>query len=283
MNWNTRNSKAHDRLRTRRWRNVAICALVISLYSMVVLRMNSTLEGSAFFTGYTLIGTLFFLAAFNLRKKITFLPQLGSSAFWMQLHIYVGLATFLIFAFHINLSVPQGGFERLLGGVYLFVAGSGIYGLYITRSIPRKLTQLPTEPLFEAIPSMRNRISRQAEAIVEASSATTNVLRSLYFKRLVNYFNKSRGLSYALAPSARHSRQLVDEIEKQDRFLSGEERKLGKQLAQLVRERDDLDYHYAMQGRLKCWLIIHVGFTYSLLILSVLHGIMAHAFSGGVR
>jgi len=267
----------------RRIRNSLMLLVALAAIALLVSMQNQNLGRGDFSSGYILLGSLFFLAAFNLRKKLTFVPQIGSGAFWMQLHIYVGLGTLAIFGMHIGWTVPQGALEMFLAALYLFVAGSGIYGLYITRAIPKKLTQTRSEPIFESIPRLRRRIAMEAKQIVEHNFANSNVLDSFFRKHLQPFFEQRRKLAYLISPSAREARQLVSEIQKCERYLSDDDRQHSRQLLQLVRERDDLDYHFAMQGRLKCWLIAHVACTYSLLIVGVLHGIMAHAFAGGLR
>ena len=37
----------------------------------------------------------------------------------------------------------------------------------------------------------------------------------------------------------------------------------------------------ARQGLLKTWLFAHIGLTYALVVLAVLHGLLALAFRGG--
>jgi hypothetical protein len=54
-------------------------------------------------------------------------------------------------------------------------------------------------------------------------------------------------------------------------------------LADLVRRKDGLDYHHALQTSLKLWLFMHVPLTYSLMIFSLLHVVLVYAFSGGAR
>jgi hypothetical protein len=49
----------------------------------------------------------------------------------------------------------------------------------------------------------------------------------------------------------------------------------------LVRRKDDLDFHEARQGLLKDWLLVHIVLTYSLVAISLVHGLAAHAFWGG--
>ena len=56
-----------------------------------------------------------------------------------------------------------------------------------------------------------------------------------------------------------------------------------RELGELVLMKDDLDYHYALQGALKIWLFVHIPVTFVMLILAVFHGLMAQAFSTGLR
>ena len=75
---------------------------------------------------------------------------------------------------------------------------------------------------------------------------------------------------------------MIDAIRDLQRYCSQEEQQTAWRLADLVRKKDDLDYHEAQQWKLKVWLFAHVGLTYSLLVIATVHGIMAHAFAGGV-
>jgi hypothetical protein len=238
---------------------------------------------STFTTGYILLGSFFLLTAFNMRKRIPSIAQLGSAAFWMQLHIYVGLATFVLFGFHVGWKIPNGGFELLLTALYLIVAFSGVYGLYVTRTIPRKLTALNDEVIFERIPAFRAQLASEARQLVIEACQHSDVLARFYRNRLAVYFEQPRSLAYLANPNGRLRRQLMSEIDDLDRYLSSDQRSLSQKLSRMVKKKDDLDYHAAQQGRLKIWLFAHIGFTYSLLLVSIFHGVMAHAFAGGLR
>lgn len=266
----------------RRLRNSFITFVVVALIGVAVYAQNQSLIHSSFFTGYLLMLCLVFLAAFNLRKKITFLPAVGSAKFWMQLHIYIGLSTFAIFGFHIAWHVPNGGFELLLAGLYMTVALSGVYGLYATRVFPSRLTGLNEEPIFERIPFFQQRLAAQARQLVFQACETTDVLATFYVNRLAAFFEQPRKLAYLVKPNGRTRRQLITEIEDLDRYLAEDQRSVSRELAALVKRRDDLDYHYAIQGRLKAWMFIHIGLTYSLLIVALLHMVLVHAFHGGL-
>jgi hypothetical protein len=48
-----------------------------------------------------------------------------------------------------------------------------------------------------------------------------------------------------------------------------------------MRKKDDLDFHAARQGLLKAWLFAHIGLTYSLVLLALLHAVVVHVYWGG--
>ena len=227
------------------------------------------------------MGSFVILTGLGIRKRLSFLPALGSTNFWMQVHLYVGLATFAMFALHVGWKIPDGWLECTLAALFFIVGGSGIYGAVITRRYPAKLTSLGGEVIFERIPLLRAQLAGRARTLVLQSSLHTDVLGRFYVNQLADFLERPRNLGYLLAPSGHRKRQLVTEIADLDRYLSDDQREVGRELSELVEERDKLDYHYALQGRLKIWLFVHIGFTYSLLLLSLLHLILAHAFAGG--
>jgi len=267
----------------RRKKYALITIAVMLLMAGVVWLLHSRLLNSSFFTGYVFIGSLFFLAGLNLRKRFSFLPKIGTASFWMQLHIYVGLSTFAMFAMHVKWRVPDGGLEIFLSGLYFFVALSGVYGLYVTKILPKRLTAINEEVIFERIPAFRQKLAAQARVIALEACETSEVLAKFYSNRLIHFFERPRSLAYMVSPSGGKRRQLVGEIEALDRFLGEDQRTASRKLAGLVRQKDDLDFHRAIQGRLKIWLFAHIGVTYSLLIVAVVHGVMAHAFSGAMQ
>lgn len=271
-----------NRLTRRRVRNISLTVLAVAALSAIVMWMDRSLLHSSFFTGYVLIGSLFLLAAFGMRKRLPMISGIGTAAFWMQMHIYVGFASFAVFAMHIAFRVPDGMLESVLAMLYCFVFFSGLYGIWATRTIPRKLTSVGEEVIFERIPAFKRKLARRAQTIVMESCESTPVLANFYVNRLSKFFECPRGLAYLLVPSGRTRRQLIAEIEELDRFLAQSDRGTSRELAIMVRRKDDLDYHTAMQGRLKLWLFLHISMTWSLLIFSVVHGFLAHAYSGGL-
>jgi hypothetical protein len=266
----------------RRLKNAAITIAVIAMLAVVVSWMDRSLLHSSFLTGYVLIGSLFLLAAFGMRKRLPMISGIGSASFWMQMHIYVGLGSFAVFAMHVAFRIPDGILESILAMLYFVVFFSGIYGIYVTRTIPRKLTSVGEEVIFERIPAFKRKLARRAQTLVIEACESTPVLANFYVNRLSRFFECRRGLAYMVMPNGRTRRNLIAEIEELDRFLADKDRGISRELAIMVRKKDDLDYHTAMQGRLKLWLFVHIAITYSLLIFSVVHGVLAHAFGGGL-
>lgn len=270
-------------LRRRRWTGMAMCLFSIACLMLVLQMLQSSLRNTAWTTGYILMGCLFFLTAYNWRKKLDFLPRIGTSRTWMQFHIYVALASVVIFVCHVGWNIPNGGLEQLLATLYLIVTASGIYGLYTTRTVPKKLTAIKSEVLFEQIPARKLQLIQNVRELIKESARSTDVLSKFYLNQLIYFFERPRSFSYLVSPSLRRSKQLVMEIECLDRYLNESQKPVGQELASLIRAKEDLDYHWALQGRLKIWTFIHIGFTYGLLLVAILHGVLAHSFGGGLR
>jgi hypothetical protein len=184
---------------------------------------------------------------------------------------------------HARSAWPSGYLDGCLAGVYLLTVGSGVLGLYLTRTIPGQLARVSEEIVYERIPAFRRQVRQLADGValeaVAASGATT--LADFYAKRLFGFFRRPRGWRYFLRPTSAPRRTLMREMQDLRRYLSEQEQAGCERLFALVRRKDDLDFHDARQKALKLWLFAHIGLTYALVLLAVLHGILAHAFHGG--
>jgi len=239
----------------------------------------SGLRSTSFYSGYVLLAAILFLAFYNVRKKLPVLPW-TTSAGWLQAHLYVGISTVVLFGIHIDWRVPDGVFESVLAGFYVATFASGLLGLVWTRTLPRKLARVSEEVIYERIPLLRKQLRDRAQQVVLESvrSAGSTTLGDFYSQRLHRFFETSRGWRYQLRPNTSLRKRLLDELTEANRYLSDPERKASEQLFALVRRRDDLDFHAAIQWRLKSWRFVHIGLTYPLLALAVVHGLLAHLF-----
>ncbi|HZV33677.1 MAG TPA: hypothetical protein VFB72_03805 [Verrucomicrobiae bacterium] len=237
-----------------------------------------------YFSGALLFSVMVVLTLYNGRKKLPFLP-LGTSEGWLQFHVYAGFLTVVLFLVHIQFRAPRGWFDIILATLYLLVTVSGIAGLALTRAIPKRLTTRGGEVLFERIPAIRRHLQAQAETLAlktmpETHSAT---IADFYVRHLQDFFDGPRNLYLHLLEVRRPLNLLQNKINDLDRYLNARERETLDKIALLVRQKDGLDYHQALQLLLRGWLFVHIPLTYSLMIFSVVHIVLVYAFSGGAR
>ncbi len=264
----------------RRSRNLLLTGLVAGGLVTLLYYENVALKYVAFTSGWILLLSMLFLTLFNARKKLPFLP-LARSAAWLQWHIYIGLLTIVLFVMHIGIRIPHGRLNVALAILFIIVAGSGVLGMWLSRTIPPRLSVRGEEILFDRIHGYRSQIASQARELALKSAAHAPTLSDYYTRRLATFFGGPRNFGFHLAQSSRPRHRMLAEIADLDRYLSAPEREISNQLTELVCKKDDLDYSYALQFTLKGWLFIHIGFTYSLLITAMVHATMVHAFHGG--
>jgi hypothetical protein len=273
---------------TRFRRQMFIGSLLLALASAGAValhcRFSQATPNYAYLTGWVLFGVMVLLTIYNARKKLPFLP-LGSSESWLQIHIYAGFFTVVLFLIHLNFRMPTGWFEGALAWLYLLVTGSGVVGLVLTRVLPRRLATRGGEVIYEKIPALRHALRTEAEALAFGmkSEAKSPAIAEFYAHTLADFFAGPRHIWLHLADSRRPLNALVSELDDLRRYLNESERALLEQLAQLVRKKDGLDYHHSLQTALKLWLFVHLPLTYSLVIFTLLHMVVVFAFSGGAR
>lgn len=234
---------------------------------------------AAYYTGWLLLVMVLFLAAYNVRKKLPFLP-LGSSATWLQLHIYVGLLALFAFGLHASWRWPNGLFEVILAVLFLTVGASGVIGLILSRVLARRLTTRGGEIVWDRIPRMRGMLGRQAERLaLECLSQTQSpAVAEFYISRLRPFFIGPRNFFHHLFHSRRARRALTAEIEAQRRYLDETEKQYLERIEECVLAKDDVDYQFALQGTLKGWLFAHVPLTYALVVFALAHALLALSF-----
>lgn len=238
----------------------------------------------AYLTGWVLFGVILVLTLFNARKKLPFLPLFSSEA-WLQFHIYAGLLTGVLFMVHISYRWPTGWFEGVLAWLYALVMLSGFYGLFISRTIPKRLTTRGGEVLFERIPTIRRELAERVEtlALQSVAEAKSSTIADFYARELKDFFSGTRNAWLHYFEVRAPVQQLLNKIDDLNRYLSATERATLAEIAELVRQKDGLDYHYALQLALKLWLFTHIPLTYAMLLWTLAHIVIVFAFSGGAK
>lgn len=272
-------SISRNGFRSRRAWSAVVTATLVLVVAIATRWLDQGLGHGSWLSGQVLAAIVLFLAAFRVRKLLPGVAWLGTASFWMQLHAWSGIAALALFGLHIGWSWPNGVFERCLAVSFLLTGASGLYGLAITRLLPRRLASVAQQVVYERIPALRAELATRSWQIAGQASGTT--LARHYVNHVAAFFQLPRPVGFRLAPSARQCKRIVAGIRDLDRYLSEPERAASRELMQVVREKDDLDYHRAIQGRLKWWLVGHLALTGVLLTLGTLHIIMVLAFAGG--
>jgi hypothetical protein len=146
------------------------------------------------------------------------------------------------------------------------------------------LTVAGYETPYERIPNARMSLRKEAEALVltGVGGQTSPIIAEFYTKRLGMFFtkpcNRWAHLRQSRVPQAGHISQF-DEVK---RYAKKGELEMLDRLSDLVAQKHMLDYQYSLQSALRLWLFAHIPLSYSLLIFSVVHIILVHAFSGSV-
>lgn len=268
-------------------RRALLSTLVVAAGAIAVAgsaRGQATNAHWAYLTGWVLFGFILFLTAYNVRKKLASVAWLNSST-WFQAHVYLGLVTVLVFLLHVRWRWPTGAFEIALALLFSSVAVSGIIGWWLSRALPARLTSLGGEVPYERIPVIRRALREEAERVVleVVAAAKTTTLADFYAGRLVGYFAGPANFGRHLANSRRPLNTLLAQISEVRRYVNEEEQKAVDALARLVRQKDALDFHRALQLTLKGWLFVHIPLTYALLVLIGGHLLLVYGFSGGAR
>jgi hypothetical protein len=107
-------------------------------------------------------------------------------------------------------------------------------------------------------------------------------LSEYYQRRLLPYFQTPRSVFYQLLPTGSRRRQLLRELEDLDRYLAADGLKHRRMLSAMVQSKDDLDFHYALQTRLRYFYTAHFALTWTLLILIGVHVVLVLRFSGAM-
>jgi len=247
-------------------------------------RLRDAYPRLVYFTGWALFALILALTLYNVRKKLAFLP-LFSSRTWFQVHVYTGLFTGLAFVLHLRWRMPTGWLEGVLAGLFIGVTLSGIVGWWLSNALPKRLTTAGGEVPYERIPVIRHELQLKAEALalqaIPEAKATT--LADFYARKVSGYFSAPPSFGKSIRGSRRGLTILLGDLAQTKRYFTAVEQVNADQLADLIREKDALDYQRTNQLILKGWLFLHIPLTYGLIVFSAVHVVLVYAFSGGAR
>lgn len=254
---------------------VALATLVgLVIYAAYTYSLRSV----SYLTGWTLFVAVAALTLFNARKKISTVP-VGRATLWLDIHVWLGALAVVIFAAHVHFRTPDGWVEGTLAVVFGIAVVSGMLGIWLSRAVPRRLRTRGEQVIFERQPIFRRRLREELEETM-ANAATSHSLSDFYAHRLIPFFAAPRNFWHHLLQSRAPAHTLLGELDRLGRYLDADERATQTRIAELIRAKDDLDYHYAHQSVLKYWLFVHIPVAYALIVIVIVHVALVYAYRG---
>lgn len=267
----------------RRRLHGGISLITLSLIAWGLWTIQKTgLAPTALYSGAALLVLCLFLTFFNARKKLPFLPLLRAST-WMQLHIYLGVFSMVLFLLHVDFRMPSGLLEVVLAIVFVVVAISGIVGLFFSRYLPRRMTRSGESLAYEQLAQCRREILEGVrELILHAEgSCQSSTLPDFYREHLREFLEDHPSLIHPFGMERnRLSHRITNELDARKRYLSAEEKEVAAELEEWIAAKDNLDFQEASQRLLKGWLFVHIPLSFSLILLGAAHGFFALLYGG---
>ena len=257
---------------------VALLCLIALAYFSHQEMLN--LSDASFVSGWILLGAMISLGIFNIRKRMSALP-LGRAAYWLTLHVVLGFFAVGTFLVHTNYVWPTGVYEQLLASLFWLTAVSGILGWLYQRAIPRRLSRIGYEVIFERVPAEIAHLREEAEAaaLEGVGSSGEPTLRRFYSESLDWFFQRPRFVVSHLLGTGAATYWLEQRSLAVRRLLGSAEVKALNEIEKIARLKISVDAHYAIQRSLKLWVFAHVLLTSATLSLSVWHLILVHVYA----
>ncbi|HEX8191222.1 MAG TPA: 4Fe-4S dicluster domain-containing protein, partial [Pyrinomonadaceae bacterium] len=215
---------------------------------------------------------------YPLRRKV-YRRRAGALRYWMQMHVYVGVAAGLVLLLHGG-RTTGGLLTSLLMVTFDAVIVTGLFGTLVYLIAPRIMTSIEGEPLL--VEDLRARREELSETLAEIGQRSSEHLREFIKKKvrgrvfsfgyLLRQYLRREELT-ALLASARET------YEAEARSLDPESRQLLLEAVEAtvtLRRVDSLIYLHQL---LKLWLAPHVVATSLMLALMLVHVVQVVLFA----
>lgn len=219
-----------------------------------------------------------------LLTALRFVPSwwfIGSRAFWLKGHIWLGLLSVVLIFCHTGLRFG-GLFEKALYLVYFLVVLTGVLGLILQQFLPRWMTlEVPCEVPFEQIPIVCATLREKADLEMDEKCqspvvATADRIKDWYkqvaFPFLGGSFDRTSVLS-----DASKTVQVFEHL----RSLPGIDESTKGLLARLQEycsERRRLGRQESLHRLLHGWLYLHVPLAWAMTVMMLVHAIVASLY-----
>jgi len=232
--------------------------------------------------GYGIFATVIFgaLYVYPLRKRWTWLRSIGTTRHWLDFHIVMGLAAPLLVAIHSSFK-----FRGLAGLAYLVmlaVVMSGIVGRYLYAQVPRSRrdAELSLDQMNEMSTQLSDDLSSQALVREQVwrpllvSVRREEALRMPLVKALLWMLMLDLARPFRMARLRREALTPWERILTLGGLLASSHPDL-ERVVGLVRRQSWLTAKICFLDRagqiFKVWHVVHLPFSYSFLLLAIIH------------
>jgi hypothetical protein len=277
-------------LLTRRSLTIGLIIAISAGFLWLVWIYASGLRDPRYLDGWVLAcGMILQLAFHILIKKQRLTPK--SAVRWKKFHIFNGYLLIAAFVSHCDFTLPDTAFEWALWIGFVVVTASGILGTYLAWALRAK-HGIDERITLERVPARRAEIAREVDDLVAMTfepAGTVGLpapphdawIADLYADHLQRFLERPRHFWAHLIGSQRPLKRLTDAIDKLYPYVDQRNQEKLATIRTLVVEKDRLDFARVYLGLTTGWLLVHVPITYSLFVLSVLHGIVVYSFTSG--
>jgi hypothetical protein len=291
---------------------ISIAVLVLAALAYIPYRHSSPQGpsgGSVMGLVYGSTGSAFMIFAglLGARKKVP-VWRLGRAQTWMRGHLWLGTISFPLILFHSGFHFGFG-LTRVLMWCFVVVFASGIFGAVLQHYMPRLATErIPMETIYEQIGRVRSQLVEESSFLVEqacsmlsgnlsdanleqrALAASAGTMGGVTVATGLNVdeeagtdlrdFYNTKMRPFLQHAGARHL-EIADRSTSQAMFrqlrllLPSNLHTTVDDLENICEEKRELDqqtiYHRVLHG----WLLVHIPFSYAVLLLGAIHAVIA--------
>jgi hypothetical protein len=229
-----------------------------------------------------ILGVVLFLLIFlyPLRKKIPWLARKGTAKHWLDFHVVLGITAPVLIAFHASFKFH--GIAGMAFWIMLLVAISGFVGRYLYAQIPRSINaaELSLRELATQEEELTSILSRQdilsasmLEPLLRGPSPE-EVKRMPALRAVFKMMMLDLVLPFRIAHLRRYVLSPLGKIKSFGGLLATNNSGL-EDVVKAARQKASLSKRIAFLARtqevLHLWHVVHRPFSYSFMVLAILH------------
>ena len=169
----------------------------------------------------------------------------------------------------------------IIAALFWLVSATGILGVAIIVTYPKRLTDSGLEIVYESIPNELYSIREQAEAEVIGCTeeSGTSTLADHYEETLDWYFRRPRFYVNYVVGGNQAEAWLRSHGDAVRRYLSDKETPYLNRLLGLAEQKAKVDRQYACQDVMRKWLVVHIPLSISLIAMAVWHVLLVYVYA----